>query len=148
MPQRIQLHRTPGWRMPAGTVKVDRTTRFGNPFTAADHHTGRQAYMLTRHGMHWLPGVDWTRADVVRMHAEWLEGQIPRDADGRALPVPPKLLPLPPDLEALRGRDLACWCRLGLPCHADTLLRLANATASVHEPRVSPQGTTPPSQLD
>jgi hypothetical protein len=29
---RIQLKRTKGWRMPPNTVKVDRTTRFGNPF--------------------------------------------------------------------------------------------------------------------
>jgi hypothetical protein len=27
----------------------------------------------------------------------------------------------------LRGRDLACWCTLDVPCHADVLLELANA---------------------
>lgn len=27
----------------------------------------------------------------------------------------------------LRGRDLACWCPLDRPCHADVLLELANA---------------------
>jgi hypothetical protein len=27
----------------------------------------------------------------------------------------------------LRGRNLACWCRLDQPCHADVLLELANA---------------------
>lgn len=26
----------------------------------------------------------------------------------------------------LRGKDLACWCPLGQPCHADVLLELAN----------------------
>ena len=31
-PTRIQLRRTKGWRMPENTVKVDRTTRWGNPF--------------------------------------------------------------------------------------------------------------------
>jgi hypothetical protein len=30
------------------------------------------------------------------------------------------------DLSELRGRPLACWCRLDAPCHADILLRLAN----------------------
>jgi uncharacterized protein DUF4326 len=29
-------------------------------------------------------------------------------------------------LEPLRGKDLACWCSLSSPCHADVLLRLAN----------------------
>lgn len=27
----------------------------------------------------------------------------------------------------LRGKDLACWCPLDQPCHADVLLQLANA---------------------
>jgi hypothetical protein len=26
----------------------------------------------------------------------------------------------------LRGRDLVCWCKLGAPCHADTLIVVAN----------------------
>jgi hypothetical protein len=26
----------------------------------------------------------------------------------------------------LRGRNLACWCPLDQPCHADVLLELAN----------------------
>lgn len=32
-----------------------------------------------------------------------------------------------PDLSELRGKDLACWCRLDEECHADILLELANA---------------------
>jgi len=26
----------------------------------------------------------------------------------------------------LRGHDLACWCSIGGPCHADFLLKVAN----------------------
>ena len=26
----------------------------------------------------------------------------------------------------LRGKDLACWCSLDAPCHADLLLKAAN----------------------
>lgn len=29
-------------------------------------------------------------------------------------------------LDELRGKDLACWCKPGEPCHADVLLRMAN----------------------
>lgn len=29
-------------------------------------------------------------------------------------------------LAPLRGHDLACWCPLSVPCHADVLLELAN----------------------
>jgi hypothetical protein len=30
------------------------------------------------------------------------------------------------DFSELRGKDLACWCPLDQPCHADVLLELAN----------------------
>lgn len=30
------------------------------------------------------------------------------------------------NIEALRGKNLACWCKGG-PCHADVLLEIANA---------------------
>lgn len=29
--------------------------------------------------------------------------------------------------EDLRGKDLACWCPLSVPCHADVLLEIANS---------------------
>lgn len=29
-------------------------------------------------------------------------------------------------LDELRGKDLACWCPLDQPCHADVLLEMAN----------------------
>jgi hypothetical protein len=39
--------------------------------------------------------------------------------------------PRVPDLDDIRrelaGKDLACWCPLDQPCHADVLLELANA---------------------
>jgi Domain of unknown function (DUF4326) len=35
--------------------------------------------------------------------------------------------PNPRHFEALRGKNLACWCRLGELCHADILLRFANS---------------------
>ena len=28
--------------------------------------------------------------------------------------------------EQLRGKNLACWCKPGDPCHADVLLEIAN----------------------
>ena len=33
----------------------------------------------------------------------------------------------PPDPSELRGKNLACFCPLDKPCHADVLLDLANA---------------------
>lgn len=31
--------------------------------------------------------------------------------------------------KTLRGKNLACWCPLGTPCHADVLLAIANGGA-------------------
>jgi hypothetical protein len=30
------------------------------------------------------------------------------------------------DLSKIKGKNLACWCSLDKPCHADVLLKLAN----------------------
>jgi hypothetical protein len=32
-------------------------------------------------------------------------------------------------ISALRGRDLACWCSLDQPCHADVLLEVVNRSS-------------------
>ena len=36
-PRRVQLSRARGWRMPANTVRVDRSSRWGNPYRVAEH---------------------------------------------------------------------------------------------------------------
>src|SRR5689334_10708408 len=97
MPHRVQLRRSKGWHMPPGTVKVDRTTRWGNPFTPAQ--CGSIAVAVARHAQ-------WMRGEIAAP-----EGQTPpSDADIRG---------------ALSGFNLACWCPLDGPCHADLLLRIA-----------------------
>jgi hypothetical protein len=35
-------------------------------------------------------------------------------------------------VKELRGKNLACWCALNAPCHADVLLELANTPE--HQP--------------
>ena len=97
-PQRVQLKRSAGWKMPANTVKVDRTTRWGNPFTVAE--CGSIALAVAQHG-------------------RWMRGEIA--APGGVEPPPRETL-----RAALAGRNLACWCALNGPCHADLLLALAN----------------------
>lgn len=89
--------------MPPGAVKVDRTTRWGNPFRVGDVVHRGPAYSgrdeIVRDAEH-----------AVQLFRRWLFTQ-ERSKD---------LKPL------LGGRDLACWCRPGEPCHADVLLELAN----------------------
>ena len=98
LPQRVQLKRSAGWKMPANTVKVDRTTRWGNPFTIAE--CGSAAIAVAQHG-------------------RWMRGEI--GAPGGVEPPLRDVL-----RSALAGRNLACWCALNGPCHADLLLILAN----------------------
>ena len=105
-PVRIQLKRTKGWRMPENTVKVDRSTKWGNQIVVgSDRGIGYRR---------------WTAADAVEMYREEMEYEISDRASGDA----------PLDLSPLRGKNLACWCALDQPCHADVLLELANADPS------------------
>lgn len=106
MPQRVQLSRAKGWRMPANTVKVDRSTPYGNPFV-----TGR----------------DGTAAECVRMFRRLVcEHEIVRGLSGELQQNLYLVLVIGGQLDSLRGKNLACWCPLNAPCHADVLLEVAN----------------------
>jgi Domain of unknown function (DUF4326) len=110
-PRRVQLRRTRGWRMPANTVKVDRTTRFGNPFSIEDH--GREAAVALHRA--WITG-GWGSAPIAT--------RLLRDLEARRAEV---IAALP----SLKGKNLACWCPLPEPgepdiCHAALLLEVAN----------------------
>lgn len=156
MPERIQLRRTRGWRKPAGAVVVARPSRWGNPFRLGGESgtlvrygprhlkrfgrawdfEGRCSAHGSRHDMWWFSANDIvethvrraTRAEVVELFRLTLTD-----------PTPGMLMAYPSrggrfarftvdDVRAeLAGRDLACWCPLDQPCHADVLLELANA---------------------
>lgn len=110
-PIRIQRRRTKGWRLPPNTVCVDRGTAFGNPFTVADaKEAGYRGEQL--------------QAFVVDCFDDWLRGDrsawMGEESDAAAELILSRL-------PELRGRNLACWCPPDSPCHADVLLRLANA---------------------
>lgn len=94
-PHRVQLSRKKGWRMPANTVKVDRTTPFGNKFRNDDDPS---------------PYVS------IREFEKWLRSP---KGEGRKLGLRVR--------KELPGKNLACWCALDGPCHADVLLEFANA---------------------
>lgn len=107
MPERIQRKRSKGWKMPPNTVYVGRPGRWGNPWTPFQY---------------WNAGYGGSEA-VANQHCvdafrAWLLGE---KHWAHAYP-----LAKVPDLSELRGKNLACWCPPGLPCHADVLLELAN----------------------
>lgn len=115
-PQRIQLSRRKGFSLQGvsqalnglSAMSVARPGCWGNPFsiaeTAARHKLNRKA----------------AQAEAVRLFRDWAATGAGADLAGRA----------PPDKGTIKlelaGKNLACWCAPGTPCHADILLELAN----------------------
>ena len=104
--------------MPENTVYVGRPTRWGNPFPMS--RFGREgAYRFFDNAARgiWYPFAAWeAELDFAyRAHQEWTRriGGHPTEAA----------------VSELRGKNLACWCPLSSPCHADVLLELANKEA-------------------
>ena len=117
-PQRIRRSRAKGWRLPAGAVIVDRTSeKWGNPFKVGevisrDSPLFPYIARTVPGGTHGLGSVMPLSAEaVVEAYGWWFIEQ------------PALMLTV---REELGGRDLACWCRPGAPCHADFLLAMAN----------------------
>lgn len=82
--------------MPDGAVYVGRNTRWGNPHIAASSDALDAQFVVATF-----------RSDMEelrRFAPVWFESMI----------------------APLRGKDLACWCALDRPCHADVLLQFAN----------------------
>ncbi|HYF16324.1 MAG TPA: DUF4326 domain-containing protein [Ramlibacter sp.] len=110
MPARIQLSRAKGWRMPPNTVRVCRPGKWGNPFKIGDR------VLRSSVAENDVAMLDITSQETaVVLHREWLLLAL-RNHPAIMLPA----------LGELRGKNLACWCKPGTPCHADTLLELAN----------------------
>lgn len=104
-PKRIQRQRTRGWRMPEGAIYVGRPTEWGNPWKVGDH-------LIVEWPLHTAERT--ARELVITLAlsvALYAEAFAPNAAEAIA---------------ELGGRDLACWCRLDRPCHADVLLQMAN----------------------
>ncbi|MCD1620099.1 DUF4326 domain-containing protein [Salipiger manganoxidans] len=100
MPRRIQMMRARPWRAEhPEAVNVARPGPFGNPFAITP---------------------DRSRAEAVTAFDVWLV------AGSSTGPLADQREELRRRLPELRGRDLACWCPLDGPCHADVLLRIAN----------------------
>jgi hypothetical protein len=116
MGERVQLSRAKGWRMPPNTVKVARPGPYGNPFTVAAYFDAG-----------WSGSERVAAQHCVDAYRALLEG---RKHWAHPLPMTYRV----PDLAALRGKNLACWCKAGQPCHADVLLELANAAATPASP--------------
>ena len=88
--------------MPPETISVCRPGKFGNPFKVTEGRTAADTVLAFR---------SWLTAD--HCHANMAEEKET----------------ILNSLHELTGKDLACWCSLSQPCHADVLLDLANNSA-------------------
>ena len=140
-PQRIQLSRAKGWRMPPESRVVTRSTIFGNPWACDTSNAfwwPNDPKGLRWVSTHRIPHGVLSAQEAVAQFKAWM--------DGYAIPFGNRPVGLTREgqracwdalaarrstvfgaLPALRGKNLACWCRPGTPCHADVLLELANA---------------------
>jgi hypothetical protein len=112
-PARIVLSRRAGFDLQAVSQalnglpaqSVARPGPWGNPFSIAD--------VMAETGL----GKDAAQQEAVARFGRWMRGEI---AGPKEPPARDKVR------SALAGKNLACWCRAGSPCHVDTLLALAN----------------------
>lgn len=108
-PKRIQRKRTKGWRMPEGAVYVGRPGKWGNHYS--------------------VKGWGCTPETAVAQYRDWIErvassGRECWHSDGFS---PWDRHVIQHIRDELAGRDLACWCPLDKPCHADVLLEIAKS---------------------
>lgn len=102
MPERVQLRRVRGWKMPPNTISVARPSLWGNPYKVP--RDGDAAECVRKYRACLMPF----------KHGEGLDKFLHEEANIRAVQ------------NDLRGVNLACYCDLKSPCHADVLLEIAN----------------------
>lgn len=92
--------------MPPNTVKVDRTTRWGNPFVIGVDGDQARCVVLCRRLLECVPLPAGMLTAARKAYREMVLQEV----------------------HTLHGLNLACWCKPGSPCHADVLLKLAERT--------------------
>lgn len=126
-PVRIQLSRKRGFRLDETSLatngllafNVARPNRWGNPWRVkirGRFHEGGDA---------WAGAHDW-EVNYPFHHSKREAAQRAVDCFEHALTEGLLTRIKIEEVKELRGRNLACWCSLDMPCHADVLLRLAN----------------------
>ena len=95
--------------MPPNTVYVGRKTRWVNPFEVCEDVTPKEA--VQRYALHLKDYWGWVERETKKAFYPW----------------PVKSKEFEDWIKPLRGKNLACWCPLNQPCHADILLEIANS---------------------
>ena len=125
MPDRLQLSRKKGYRLPLHAKSVARPHKYGNPFQV---WRNREWYADT-----WDPERQ-SMGFAVKCHDNLTARKIAAEAYDAAVAAHWTGVPSIEEIRAeLRGLSLACWCPLPGPgviqndwCHARVLLVVAN----------------------
>ena len=118
-PKRVQRKRSKGWRMPENTLYVGRGSSWGNQYRVVPQHKSGPFDIYGYYGesrevfVGQSTGIESARGIARDRFRKWLENQTEMYLDGY--------------FRQLRGKNLACWCPIDQPCHADILLELANS---------------------
>lgn len=110
MPIRIQRRRIKGWRMPPDTIFVGRPSKWGNVFIVSPKKSVRQSMIDSSCQV-------YIRVPTVEAAVKYFEIMVNH----------PESAKFKDEVKAqLKGKNLACFCPIDSPCHADILLRIAN----------------------
>lgn len=111
-PHRVQRKRTKGWKMPPNTVSVTRPGKWGNPFTLKQMiEDGQLQWELVKESRKYDSIFDLAIELSIQNFRAYIEFT-PEYSDEVK--------------RELKGKNLACFCPLDQPCHADVLLEIAN----------------------
>ena len=119
-PIRLRLSQAAGFDLQAlsrainglRAVKVDRTTKWGNLWIVGPRTCGCRSVGECTHDSFRCDNA----ADAVEAYRDWAT-HWRQKPDGSGLYNA---------LKELNGKNLACWCALDQPCHANVLLEIAN----------------------
>ena len=108
-PVRVQRKRTKGYKMPPNTKSVTRPGKFGNPYKIGMHNIwgSLKDYLIEKNGENTYHDVE----DVLLAYRQKIKSS---QAMQRLIK------------HFLKGKNLACFCPLDKPCHADILLEVGN----------------------
>jgi hypothetical protein len=107
-PQRIQRKRARGWRKPApGVADCTRAGKWGNDYRVVK--SGRALWYVVN---------DFTGYSEPFGSARLASAHAVDMFEREQLPGM--------DVSELAGKTLMCWCAVGEPCHADSILKKAN----------------------
>ena len=119
-PKRVQLSRRAGFRLEPNARSVARPSYYGNPYKVGEVYLCGPLLPFPLPTARTWEGpcgdsmLHAQRCTDTEQAVAWFRHWADYALD-------------PSKIELLRGMDLACWCPLDQPCHADVLLEVANA---------------------